>query len=397
MLSLRTSFSFAARHHSWPRACTKRTTIIIPWRTAQLPTRCYTVPSTKKPHGSSLGEPPKPKPTATTPLRRSAMESLPIRANPTPTRGDIQTVFTLATAERYLLSRLRSHPDLPARSQTLFDAWWIPIWGKPGKEGEIFVFSNGSFVCWGLQEEDAKTFADQVINFVSGVEVSPLKDAETEELEFVIDPIEKTRLQGDLIILGQQPELTTLTLPSILPPMVFPAETLFARYAYSQALSRSTALSALEVALDDYLTSMSLLPHSLAKTGKPGMGRKDLVKKLGELMKFRQGLNLNRENFSDVPDFYWAEPELERYFKTMGDALEVRQRTNAVNAKITYAAEAQSVLRQLLTESSSHSMELVIILLIAVEVVIALIRDGPELWEMLTGKEERSHENSRST
>jgi uncharacterized Rmd1/YagE family protein len=93
--------------------------------------------------------------------------------------------------------------------------------------------------------------------------------------------------------------------------MVFPAETLFARYAFSQALSRSTALSALEVSLDEYLSSMALLPHSLAKTGKPGMGRTALVKKLGELMKFRQGLNLNRENFSDVPDFYWTEPELE--------------------------------------------------------------------------------------
>jgi len=30
-------------------------------------------------------------------------------------------------------------------------------------------------------------------------------------------------------------------------------------------------------------------------------------------------------------------------------------------------------------------MELIIIALIAVEVVVALIRDGPELWHMLTG------------
>jgi uncharacterized Rmd1/YagE family protein len=115
---------------------------------------------------------------------------MPIRTNPTPTRGDIQPVFTLATAEHFLLSRLRSHPDLPPRSQALFDAWWIPKWGKPGREGEVFVFSNGSFVCWGLQEEDAKTFAEQVINFVPGVEVSPLREPETEELEFVVDPLE---------------------------------------------------------------------------------------------------------------------------------------------------------------------------------------------------------------
>ena len=125
----------------------------------------------------------------------------------------------------------------------------------------------------------------------------------------------KTRLQGDLILLGQTDGLNESELvPKKFPPMAFPPETLLARYAFSQALSRSTALSALEVSLDDYLTSMALLPHSLAKTGRPGMGRTQLIKKLGELMKFRQGLNLNRENFSEVPDFYWAEPELERMF-----------------------------------------------------------------------------------
>ncbi|KAJ7756438.1 hypothetical protein DFH07DRAFT_820594 [Mycena maculata] len=322
---------------------------------------------------------------STTPLRRSASASLPIRANPTPTRSSIQTVFTLATAERYLLSRMRGHPELPSNSQKFHESWWIPRWGHPGKEGEIFVFANGSFVSWGLEEAEAHRFALEVISRVPGVEVAPLKAPETEELEFVVDPIETTRLQGDLIILGKNPPLNEVAPPKEYPSMVFPQETLFARYAFSQALSRSTALSALEVALDEYLSSMALLPHSLAKTGKPGMGRTVLVKKLGELMKFRQGLNLNRENFSDVPDFYWTEPELEKYFISVSDALDVKVRTDSVNDKITYAAEAQSVLRQLLTETSTHSMELVIIALIAVEVVIALIRDGPELWEIFTG------------
>jgi len=121
-----------------------------------------------------------------------------------------------------------------------------------------------------------------------------------------------TRLQGDLIILGRTSPLSSASsLPASLPPTILPAETLLARYAFSQALSRSTALSALEESLDNYLSSVALLPHSLEKYGKPGLGRKALIKKLGELMKFRQGLNLNRENFSDTPDFYWAEPELE--------------------------------------------------------------------------------------
>lgn len=179
----------------------------------------------------------------------------------------------------------------------------------------------------------------------------------------------KTRLQGDLIILGQTSPLNEEDLlPKRLPPMVFPENTLLARYAFSQALSRSTSLSALEVQLENYLASMALLPHTLAQTGKPSMGRTQLIKKLGELMKFRQLLNLNRENFSEVPDFYWAEPELEGtlcvspfnsddtncrligYFKSLSGALEMKARTASFNDKITYAAEAQSMLRQLLTE-----------------------------------------------
>ncbi|KAJ7158748.1 hypothetical protein C8R46DRAFT_1165079 [Mycena filopes] len=296
---------------------------------------------------------------STTPLRRSASASLPIRTNPTPTRSSIQTVFTLATAERYLLSRMRTHPKLPslANSQKFHDAWWFSRWGKgrEGSSGEVFVFANGSFVCWGLEEDEAHRFALEVIGSVPGIEVAPLRAPETEELEFVVDPIETTRLQGDLIILGQAPQLNEVKLASY-PAMTFPSETLFARYAFSQALSRSTALSALEVALDE--------------RASPAWAAPALVKKLGELMKFRQGLNLNRENFSDVPDFYWTEPELES-----GDALDVKVRTDSVNDKITYAAEVRASF-SLLPTPSTHSMELVIIALIAVEV---------SLWEMFTG------------
>ena len=132
----------------------------------------------------------KAKPKQTTPLRRSASASLPIRSNPTPTRGVIQPVFTLSTAERYILSRLRSHPNLPARAQALHESWWVPKWGEPGKEGEVFVFANGSIVCWGLGEADANRFAKEVIERARAVEVAPLKEPETEELEFVVDPIE---------------------------------------------------------------------------------------------------------------------------------------------------------------------------------------------------------------
>ncbi|KAJ1307992.1 hypothetical protein OPQ81_002065 [Rhizoctonia solani] len=110
--------------------------------------------------------------------------------------------------------------------------------------------------------------------------------------------------------------------------------------------------------------------------------------KLGQLMRFRQGVNLGHESFRDTPDLYWTEPTLEGYFDSVSEALEIKARADSVNAKITYAAELQGLLRELLAESSGHRMELIIIALIAVEVVIAIIRDGPELWHMFTGAPE---------
>ena len=315
---------------------------------------------------ASASGPSKPKPKATTPLRRAAAASLPIRSNPTPTRSDIQPVFTLSTAERYNFHKLRNH--LPPSAQNVHEACWIPKYDK----GEIFVFpNNGSFVCWGLSEEEAQKFARRVLGF-QGVQVGPLKEPETEELDFITDPSEQTRLQGDLIILGKgQNETETGDAVSPLPKSTFPQDTVMARYAFSQALSRSTSLSALEVSLEEYLSSVANLPHSLEMTGKPGLRRRELIKKLGELMKFRQGLNLSRENFADTPDFYWTQPVLEGlrfpsqvppfiirlqccaslgYFNSVSDALEIKARTHLINEKITYAAELQSVLRQLLTE-----------------------------------------------
>ena len=127
--------------------------------------------------------------------------------------------------------------------------------------------------------------------------------------------VRQTRLQGDLIILGHSPPPQDEgSLPKSLPEMAYPSETLLARYSFSQALARSSALSALETSLDTYLSSVSVLPYTLSKTGKPGLARRELIMKLGQLMKFRQGLNLSRENFLDTPDLYWAEPVLEGWY-----------------------------------------------------------------------------------
>lgn len=153
-------------------------------------TRSFVRHMASKSTPSAEPAPQKPKPKATTSLRRTASASLPIRANPTPTRGSIQSVFTLNTAERYALPKLTSSPVLPPGSRIFQEAYWVPKWGRPGEEGEIFIFSNGSFVCWGLGESQAERFKNEVIRNATGLEIVPHKEDEPEDLEYVTDPNE---------------------------------------------------------------------------------------------------------------------------------------------------------------------------------------------------------------
>lgn len=78
------------------------------------------------------------------------------------------------------------------------DALWVPQWdetvplrgGKEQKEqGEVWIFGNGSIVCWGLDEEAAHRLVKQVIDR-PGIQVEPISEVEVEELEFVTDPTE---------------------------------------------------------------------------------------------------------------------------------------------------------------------------------------------------------------
>lgn len=188
------------------------------------------------------------------------------------------------------------------------------------------------------------------------------------------DPVRQTHILGNLILLGAPPILSTFH-PSM------SLASLLARYTLSLALTRSSQLSVLEDRLDTHIASVSTLPLALSRYGAQPMNRRDVIRKIGELMALRMAVNTSGGGLDETPEFYWSEPALEEYFDSITREFEIKERIESINKKIDYAQEIQSTLRALLTEASGHRMEIIIIALIAVEVVLALIREGPELKE----------------
>jgi uncharacterized Rmd1/YagE family protein len=153
-----------------------------------------TTPATSS-KGDAKAQPVAPKPKSNTSLRKTASASLSIREKSTATRGAIKPVFTLSTAERYLLPPLLN--VMKSSNAIMFaEALWLPqvrgqkhSAGDTEDVGEAFVFENGCAVFWGIQEDDARRFLDSLVRR-NGVEIGRYIEEETEEVEFVIDPSE---------------------------------------------------------------------------------------------------------------------------------------------------------------------------------------------------------------
>ena len=105
----------------------------------------------------------------------------------------------------------------------------------------------------------------------------------------------ETRIKGNLILLGRAPELQTFT-----PSPTYAA--LLTRYTLSLSLARSSALSAVEAKLDAHLASVSKVPHMLEVWGKQPLGRKEVIRKIGELMVLREAVNFRGGGLEDTPE-----------------------------------------------------------------------------------------------
>ncbi|KAI9147696.1 Required for meiotic nuclear division protein [Paramyrothecium foliicola] len=229
--------------------------------------------------------------------------------------------------------------------------------------GDIFVFPSGTVVTWSLPPD---VVTKQILRAAEDPHPENLR--EVEDLEFAMDTSkEASSLKGDVILLGTRREHKdgdTL-------------DTTMAKIAFSSGLARSTKLAVLETALTSYFESTRNIPTLLSRGSGVPLGRKFILRKTGELLSLRARLNHYSELTDSLPDIFWdsrSELGLEGYYDQVGRALDVNVRIRALNQKMDYAQEIASVLREMSSEQHGTRLELIIILLIAVEVIFELRR-----------------------
>lgn len=211
--------------------------------------------------------------------------------------------------------------------------------------GEAWLYDYGVLVGWDLPESDRQQLCFELDALLVDKYERPL----IEQYSFTIGPEHRFNILHDVLEL--------------------PADDVMIRLALSHAFAQSAKLGAFEDKAQEVIRTNAYISKELASTGKLPLNRKQLAKLRGVLFDTSSDITLHY-NLLDTPEFFWDYPELEEYYQRLAKYLDLLPRVTILNKKLE---TIQNLLDMLATEHNhKHSafLEIVIIVLIAVDIVI---------------------------
>ncbi|CAL7961715.1 required for meiotic nuclear division protein 1 [Gammaproteobacteria bacterium] len=222
----------------------------------------------------------------------------------------------------------------------------------PPKEGDIFIFSYGCFVTWGLSRSEEKQLLEQL-------------------KPFSINPLPTIEIGRFVYRHGDQTEMATHGRFNI-DIIVLESESMQLKLAISYGLAQSIQLESYESAVQKTIEQNAHYPKQLAKQGHIHLSQKEISRCMGQIFLARSSINLNSEYLA-APEYFWEHPSLEDYYNISEKFLDIPRRVSTLNQKLDVLHELFDMLSSQLQHRHSNILESIIIILIVVEIVISLI------------------------
>ncbi|MGC9324881.1 MAG: RMD1 family protein [Desulfomonilia bacterium] len=255
----------------------------------------------------------------------------------------METCIALCVAKNFTFNELKTALENNYTCMAYRDVLHLDL-----KAGDVFVFSYGSLVIWGLSQKDI----DQVLAQIELFRVDPFTKPIVDEFNYSVDGV--SRIKDDNISLETDEPLEKL--------------------AVSHGLAQSIKLEEFEIAAQKTIEETSNIPLNIALTGETRLKRREIAKMRGRLYLVKSDINL-RNNLLETPEFFWEYPEVERNYIMMARYLDVTQRAQTLNDKLEVIHELFSMLAAEQYHKHSSTLEWIIILLIATEIVIFLVKE----------------------
>ena len=139
----------------------------------------------------------------------------------------------------------------------------------------------------------------------------------------------------------------------------------------SYVSAQSVALDRYEEEIDERLEELGKIVENIKNTGRTQFRQKDLLKQVGQILFVKQHTVTNLALF-DKPDETWERPELEALYDRLRVEYDLRDRFNILNEKISFLSENNATLLDVISSQKGNFLELVIVVLIAIEIFLFL-------------------------
>ncbi|WP_446721529.1 RMD1 family protein [Methylobacterium sp. DCY52] len=137
-------------------------------------------------------------------------------------------------------------------------------------------------------------------------------------------------------------------------------------------LAKSTALAQNEIEVAAVFDVIDPLARRLAETGRASGGRRAILKHIGRMLLVQHRVS-GRVAVEEKPEVLWDQPGLERLYARIEDEYELRERTATLHRKLAVIGETATALTDLIHTNRSLRLEIVVVLLIALELVINVL------------------------
>ncbi|KAK9323758.1 hypothetical protein V1517DRAFT_372614 [Lipomyces orientalis] len=216
---------------------------------------------------------------------------------------------------------------------------------------EIFVFEYGVVVLWGFAVQEEQRFLREMPRFE--LEKLAPQDVQIEEFNYYVTKSYHPRIYNDFIALRDASNYMT-------------------KLSISHAIAQSVKISLFEELVDHTIKTTQDIPIGIARTGKVQMSRKKIMMQIGDLFILRININLHG-SIIDSPELMWSEPQLEPLYQATKSYLEINQRVSVLNQRLEVISDLLQMLKEQLGHAHEEYLEFVVIILIAAEILVALI------------------------
>lgn len=224
----------------------------------------------------------------------------------------------------------------------------VPLAFRSGAKGIVALFRFGVavFVDMSPLEED------EVLRRLDGRIVKPLKqrDEDSAFIEIIRDKDDHITPTGRIAVRELSTEHTLLI---------------------ADALATSVILARDEKNVAAVFDVMEPLARELAERGRTPGGRRALLKHIGNALLVQQRVS-GLVAVAEKPDVLWERPNLERFYGRLEDEYELKERADVLTRKLTVISDTAQALADIIDTERSLRLEMIIVLLIAVEIVISV-------------------------